>query len=76
MKVLIEEDELQGLLEANEKLTALEDGGVENWEWYDNAVENYSQDNVDFIVRQYKWDTENATKQQESRGYRKSSLQR
>lgn len=63
MKVLIAEEALQELLEAQGKLAALEDNGVEDWEWFDEAIADYSQENVEFILRQYKWDTTNETKQ-------------
>lgn len=37
-KYYICESELLELLTAYHKLTALENGGVDNWEWYDYAV--------------------------------------
>lgn len=35
------ESELLELLTAYHKLAALENGGVDNWEWYDYAVMDY-----------------------------------
>jgi hypothetical protein len=32
------------LLQAEKKLRLLEAGGVENWEWYDASLEDYSDD--------------------------------
>lgn len=37
----ISESELLELLTAYHRLAALENGGVDNWEWYDYAVMDY-----------------------------------
>ena len=34
-------DELKGLFEAKHRLDALEQGGVDNWEWYGESLEQY-----------------------------------
>jgi hypothetical protein len=39
-EVQINYSEYQELLKRDELLTALEQGGVDNWEWYDEAVKN------------------------------------
>lgn len=39
-KRLIDEDELLDLLNSRNILTALEHGGVDNWEWYDASLED------------------------------------
>ena len=38
---LVEERELLNLLEAHNKLIALESGGVDNWEWYGASLGDY-----------------------------------
>ena len=38
-KRLIDEDELLDLLDCRNTLTALEQGGVDNWEWYCDSLE-------------------------------------
>ena len=38
---LVEEKELLELLEAYNKLQALENGGVDNWEWYGASLEEF-----------------------------------
>ncbi|MBU2061727.1 MAG: hypothetical protein KKH44_07770 [Bacteroidetes bacterium] len=43
MKVTIESTRLQELEDAEAKLSALECGGVDNWEWYDQAMEQYNK---------------------------------
>lgn len=35
--------ELESLEESQRKLTALERGGVDNWEWYDDAMESLKE---------------------------------
>lgn len=39
-KRLVDEDELLDLLNCRNTLTALEQGGVDNWEWYDASLES------------------------------------
>ena len=41
MKYIIDEEELRELLYSYYKLTALEYGGVDNWEWYSGSQEDY-----------------------------------
>lgn len=38
---LVEERELLSLLEAHNRLIALESGGVDNWEWYGASLGDY-----------------------------------
>ena len=45
MKYIIDEKELRELLYSYYKLKALEYGGVDNWEWYGEAQEDY----LDFV---------------------------
>lgn len=40
-EVKISYADYQELLDRNEKLTALENGGVDNWEWYSESLKNY-----------------------------------
>lgn len=51
MKRIIEESELLELLSDSEELRALNNGGVDNWEWYEEAFnENtLSKDILDLI---------------------------
>ena len=39
-KRIIEEDELLDLLNSYNILTALQQGGVDNWEWYEASLED------------------------------------
>lgn len=39
--VTIPKKEYEALLDDMRKLSALEVGGVDNWEWYDASLENY-----------------------------------
>ncbi len=39
-KRLVDEDELLYLLNSRNILTALEHGGVDNWEWYEASLED------------------------------------
>ena len=41
MKRIIEESELLELLSDSEKLNALNNGGVDNWEWYGESIKNF-----------------------------------
>ena len=51
MKRIIEESELLELLSDSEKLNALNNGGVDNWEWYEEALDEntLSKDTLDLI---------------------------
>ncbi len=55
--VLIEESELLRLFENDFKLQALESGGVDNWVWYDGALNEYlaseCEDSFDSLARNY-----------------------
>lgn len=42
-KILITKAEYERLLDRDEKLTALEEGGVDNWEWYEESLKDYYQ---------------------------------
>lgn len=42
--VEIDYSEYEKLLKRDEKLTALENGGVDNWEWYSESLKNYFED--------------------------------
>lgn len=45
----VEKEFLKNLLYSDEKLKALEFGDVENWEWYDESLEDYDlMDYFDF----------------------------
>ena len=41
MKYIIDEKELHELLYSYYKLEALEYGGVDNWEWYSDSIEDF-----------------------------------
>lgn len=43
-EVKINYSDYEELLDRNEKLTALENGGVDNWEWYSESLKNYFKD--------------------------------
>lgn len=46
----ITRESLEELLESDFKLSALINGGVDNWEYFDEVVENFNFDDViDFI---------------------------
>ena len=51
MKRIIEESELLELLSDSEKLNTLNNGGVDNWEWYEEALDEntLSKDTLDLI---------------------------
>lgn len=42
----ISEDELRELLYDSLKLEALENGGVDNWEWYGASINDFLKDNT------------------------------
>lgn len=42
-KYIIDENELYNLLESSMILEALENGGVDNWEWYDVSIYDYKK---------------------------------
>ena len=41
MKVTISKKELEELKDAQHKLSCLEAGGVDNWEWYSESLKGY-----------------------------------
>lgn len=43
MKYIINEDRLKELLLAENKLLALENGGVDNWIWYGDSLKEFIQ---------------------------------
>lgn len=43
-KYIIDEKELEQLIKNSQELSALERGGVDNWEWYGEALEGYNED--------------------------------
>lgn len=44
------------LYKGSEKLAALESGGVNNWEWYGESLQQYIKDNE--LREDYFWDNE------------------
>lgn len=44
MNYILTEKELLNLLSNNIKLTALESGGVDNWEWYSESINEFLTD--------------------------------
>lgn len=43
-KYIVDEIRLKELLEAEERLASLEIGGVDNWEWYGDSInDNYEE---------------------------------
>lgn len=42
----ISEDELREFLYDSLKLAALENGGVDNWEWYGTSINDFLKDNT------------------------------
>lgn len=53
---LISKEELADLLRASSKLSCLEAGGVDNWTWYDEALTEYNEDDLDddTLTNEYK----------------------
>lgn len=57
---LIEEKELAELLRDSAKLAALEHGGVDNWDWYSNSLnddnywENFKDKSDEELTKDYK----------------------
>ena len=50
---IVSEDELKRLLKDSATLTALEMGGVDNWEWYGESIADYEQrwGNIESVVQ-------------------------
>ena len=42
MTIQITEKEYEILIDSQMKLQALENGGVDNWEWYSDSLEEYN----------------------------------
>lgn len=40
-KYILTENQLRSLLEDHLTLTALENGGVDNWEWYEDSIHEF-----------------------------------
>lgn len=53
---LIRKEELAHLLRARYKLSCLEAGGVDNWIWYDEALSDYCDEDLDddILTKEYK----------------------
>lgn len=53
---LISKEELADLLRASSKLSCLESGGVDNWTWYDEALSDYCNEDLDddTLTEEYK----------------------
>lgn len=53
---LIRKEELAYLLRASYKLSCLEAGGVDNWTWYDEALSDYCDEDLDddTLTEEYK----------------------
>lgn len=51
-KVEIDIEEYRSLLEDEAKLRLLEFGGVDNWNWYDESLEDYDEEleRIDEII--------------------------
>jgi hypothetical protein len=43
-KCIISKDQLQEYIKAYLELAALENGGVDNWEWYGESFYNYAEE--------------------------------
>lgn len=43
-KYIVPEKRLRELLETEARLAALEQGGVDNWEWYSDSLNDYLKD--------------------------------
>lgn len=52
-KRIIEENELLRLLSDSDTLTALESGGVDNWEWYEESLERFEFPDVTKSLTKY-----------------------
>lgn len=52
-KRLIDEDELLQLLDDSEMLAALESGGVDNWEWYGDCLDNIKELDKEKVLEKY-----------------------
>lgn len=55
-KYILTEEELKSLLKDRAKLEALECGGVDNWDYYGDAIadsSDYDEDECDFNVDKY-----------------------
>lgn len=53
---LISKEELADLIRDSIKLSYLEAGGVDNWIWYDEALTEYNEDDLDddTLTNEYK----------------------
>ena len=52
-RYIIKESELLELLEANLRLAALDNGGVDNWEWYGDSLCDYLRNYCEWNNIQY-----------------------
>lgn len=51
-KIEVDKETYMELLIDSAKLKLLEEGGVDNWEWYEEALEDL-EDEIDEIEREY-----------------------
>lgn len=51
--VQISKDDLIQLVEDQLCLNALYEGGVDNWEWYDEALNEVSSEDIDRVANSY-----------------------
>lgn len=51
--VTISKDEYVELLRASIILTALEEGGVDNWEWYGASIHDFVKDSAQYYMDKY-----------------------
>lgn len=50
---IIDEERLKELLKAELKLMALENGGVDNWSWYSDSLNDFLKDDFNMNVASY-----------------------
>ena len=57
--VLVEAKEFHGIWTSAAALAALEDGGVDNWQWYSDSMQSFWDDpDADFEVFEKNWLTD------------------
>lgn len=55
MEYLIDESTLKSFIKAKFMLQALQDAGVDNWHWYDEASDNFpSIDDINEVLETFK----------------------
>jgi len=53
---VISEERLRSLLESEDALASLEDGGVDNWDWYDESLKDHRENfekNLPKILKEF-----------------------